>query len=64
MRAVERLLVVSQAYQHWWSRVRYIYRWEDSWLTFKWLVVCLVLLKTGYVMSFYVRLITGIACFM
>ncbi|TKA83482.1 hypothetical protein B0A55_00551 [Friedmanniomyces simplex] len=52
-RAVERLLVVTQAYQAWWSRVRHVYRWEDPWLTFRWFVVYLAMLKTGYFMSFY-----------
>ncbi|KAK0993077.1 hypothetical protein LTR91_008139 [Friedmanniomyces endolithicus] len=49
--AVERLLVVSQAYQAWWSRLRHVYRWEDPWLTFKWFVVYLVMVKTGYFMT-------------
>ncbi|KAK0298105.1 hypothetical protein LTR91_002090 [Friedmanniomyces endolithicus] len=49
--AVERLLVVSQAYQAWWSRVRHVYRWEDPWLTFKWFLVYLVMVKTGYFMT-------------
>ncbi|KAK4896651.1 hypothetical protein LTR27_005571 [Elasticomyces elasticus] len=52
-RAVERLLVTTQSYQAWWGRVRHIYRWEDRWLTFKWLIVFLILLKTGFVMSFF-----------
>ncbi|KAK0326742.1 hypothetical protein LTR82_002585 [Friedmanniomyces endolithicus] len=49
--AVERLLVVSQAYQAWWSRVRHVYRWEDPVLTFKWFLVYLVMVKTGYFMT-------------
>ena len=34
-------------------RVRKVYTWDDPWLTFKWLVLYLVLLKTGYFMSFF-----------
>jgi len=46
--------VASESFQLWWMRVRRVYTWEDPWLTFKWLMVFLVLLKTGYIMSFYV----------
>lgn len=53
IRAIERLLVTSQSLQYWWNRVRYVYRWEDPWLTSKWLMLYLVLLKTGYFMTFY-----------
>ncbi len=56
--AVERLLVVSQAYQAWWSRVRHVYRWEDPFLTFKWFVVYLVMVKTGYFMTCFVSPLT------
>ncbi|KAK5135362.1 hypothetical protein LTR08_005304 [Meristemomyces frigidus] len=48
---VERLLVASQDFQIWWMRVRRVYTWEDPWLTFKWLALFLVQLKTSYVMS-------------
>ncbi|KXS98683.1 hypothetical protein AC578_1249 [Pseudocercospora eumusae] len=53
IRSIERLLVASQSLQYWWNRVRYVYRWEDPWLTSKWLILYLVLLKTGYFMTFY-----------
>lgn len=52
-RQVERLLVASQTFQLWWMRVRRVYTWEDPWLTFKWLLLFLALLKTGYFMSCY-----------
>lgn len=52
---VERLLVASGTFQLWWFRVRKVYRWEDPRVTAKWLLAYLVLLKTGYIMSFYVR---------
>ena len=51
---IERLLVASGAFQLWWMRVRHVYTWEDPWLTFKWLMLFLVLLKTGYFMTAYV----------
>jgi len=54
MRAVERLLVVSDAFQFWWMRVRRVYRWEDPWLTGRWLGLYFVLLRTNYFMSFFV----------
>ncbi|KAF2764268.1 hypothetical protein EJ03DRAFT_378752 [Teratosphaeria nubilosa] len=52
-RTIERLLVAAEPSVYWWMRVRHVYRWEDPWLTFKWLVLYLVLLKTGYFMSWY-----------
>lgn len=54
IRNIERLLVTSQGFQYWWNRVRYVYRWEDPWLTTKWFLLFLVLLKTGYFVTFYV----------
>ncbi|KAK5116338.1 hypothetical protein LTR85_009310 [Meristemomyces frigidus] len=53
IRNIERLLVGSESFQFWWMRVRRIYSWSDPWLTFKWLLLFIVLLKTTYVMSFY-----------
>ncbi|KXT16959.1 hypothetical protein AC579_7409 [Pseudocercospora musae] len=53
IRAIERLLVASQSLQYWWNRIRYVYRWENPWLTSTWLILYLLLLKTGYFMTFY-----------
>ncbi|KAL9052283.1 MAG: hypothetical protein Q9162_005485 [Coniocarpon cinnabarinum] len=50
---IERLLVASEVFQLWWMRVRKVYTWEDPWLTARWLLLYLTLLKTGYFMSFY-----------
>ncbi|KAL9092412.1 MAG: hypothetical protein Q9159_000920 [Coniocarpon cinnabarinum] len=50
---IERLLVASEVFQLWWMRVRKVYTWEDPWLTARWLLLYLSLLKTGYFMSFY-----------
>ena len=53
---IERVMVASETFQLWWMRVRRVYTWEDPWLTIKWFMLFLVLLKTGYAMSFYVSL--------
>lgn len=51
IRNIERLLIASESFQLWWMRVRRVYSWTDPWLTFKWLLAYLVMLKTGYFMS-------------
>ncbi|KAK4556243.1 hypothetical protein LTR86_006940 [Recurvomyces mirabilis] len=53
IRRIERLVLASEAFQLWWMRVRNIYTWSDPWLTTKWFILYLVLLKVNYMMSFY-----------
>ncbi|KAI9717850.1 MAG: hypothetical protein M1828_007089 [Chrysothrix sp. TS-e1954] len=52
IRQAERFLIATDGWQSWIMRVRHIYLWEDPWLTFRWLIWYMFLIKTNYVMTF------------
>ena len=51
---VERLVVASAPWQSWAMDVRSVYRWENPWITGKWLALYLVLWYTEHMMGFLV----------
>lgn len=54
IRQAERFFIATDGWQHWLMQVRHIYLWEDKWLTLRWLLWYLFLIKTNYVMTFCV----------
>ena len=51
-RHIERIVIASAPWQTWAMDVRSIYRWEQPWITARWLVVYVVLWFTDHIIGF------------